>query len=116
MKLWVASAPAPLCAVNVIGNDPPALGVPLSNPVAALNVTPVGKAPLSLSVGVGKPVAVTVNEPPVSTRNMALFALVIAGGEVDCRIEKGEKDVTLPQMTWFTVSTEVVTFTHVVPL
>ncbi len=57
----------------------PAAGVPLSTPVAAVNVTPLGKAPLSLSVGVGKPVFVTVKLPLLPTVNVVLFALVIAG-------------------------------------
>src|SRR6185295_16224932 len=49
-------------------------------PVLELRVTPLGRAPVSLKAGVGKPVAVTVNVPPVFTSNTALFALVIAGG------------------------------------
>jgi hypothetical protein len=44
-----------------------------------VNVTPPGSAPLSLSVGVGVPVAVTVNVPAAPTANVVLFALVIAG-------------------------------------
>jgi hypothetical protein len=44
-----------------------------------VNVTPVGSAPLSLSVGVGVPVAVTVNVPAVPTANVVLLALVING-------------------------------------
>jgi len=81
VKFWVASAPAPLCAVNVIGYVPavPADGVPLNAPVAALNVTPAGSVPASLSVGAGVPVAVSVNVPVVPTRNVVLFALVIPG-------------------------------------
>ena len=43
------------------------------------NVTPLGRAPLSLSVGVGKPVVVTVNVPNVPVVNVAATALVIAG-------------------------------------
>src|SRR5207245_7880099 len=60
VKLWVALLPTPLAAVNVMGYVPPvpAAGVPLSTPVVALNVTPLGKVPVSLKVGVGKPVAV----------------------------------------------------------
>src|ERR1700691_617841 len=54
-------------------------GVPLSTSVAALNVTPLGSVPVSLSVGVGEPVAVTVNVPAVPTTKLVLFALVIAG-------------------------------------
>ena len=58
----------------------PAAGVPLSTPVVALNVTPLGSVPLSLRVGAGEPVTVTVNEPAVPTVKVALFALVMAGG------------------------------------
>jgi len=57
----------------------PTAGVPPSTPVAALKVTPLGNAPDSLSVGLGKPVAVTVNEPAVPEVNVVLLALVIAG-------------------------------------
>jgi hypothetical protein len=47
--------------------------------VAAVKVTPAGKAPASLSVGAGVPVAVTVNAPAVPVEKLAVFALVIAG-------------------------------------
>ena len=63
----------------MMGKVPPTVGVPLSTPVAVLNVTPVGNAPLSLNVGAGFPVAVTVNDPTEFTPNVALFVLVIAG-------------------------------------
>jgi hypothetical protein len=56
----------------------PAAGVPLKTP-AELNVTPEGNAPISLKVGAGKPVAVTVNVPLAPTVNVALPTLVIAG-------------------------------------
>jgi hypothetical protein len=81
VKFWVASAPTPLCAVNVMEYAPPlfAAGIPLRLPVAALNVTPGGSVPVSLSVGAGVPVAVTVNVPAVPTRNVMPFALVIPG-------------------------------------
>jgi hypothetical protein len=52
--------------------------VPPSTP-AEVNVTPLGRVPLSLNVGAGKPVAVTVNDPAVSALSVVLFALVIAG-------------------------------------
>ena len=55
------------------------MGVPLSTPVVVLNVTPLGSVPDLLSLGVGKPVAVTVNELGVPTVNVVLFALVMAG-------------------------------------
>jgi hypothetical protein len=47
-----------------------------------VNVTPVGSAPVSLRVGAGVPVAVTVNVPAVPTANAALFALVMVGAVV----------------------------------
>ena len=57
----------------------PAAGIPLRVPVAAENVTPAGSAPVSLTVGVGVPVAVTVNVPAVPTKNVMLLALAIPG-------------------------------------
>jgi len=69
-------------ALKVIGYVPPvpAPAVPLRTPVVVLNVTPVGSAPVSLNVGAGNPVAVTVNVPAVPTVNVVLLALVMAGG------------------------------------
>jgi hypothetical protein len=61
LKLWVASGETPFDAVKVMGNVPLVVGVPLKTP--AVNVTPVGSVPDSVIVGVGIPVAVTVNEP-----------------------------------------------------
>jgi hypothetical protein len=60
----------------------PAAGVPLKAFVAGLNVTPLGSAPLSLTVGAGIPVAVTVKEPARPSVKAVLLALVIAGGWV----------------------------------
>ena len=60
----------------------PDAGVPLSVAVPfplVTNVTPLGSAPLSLTDGVGVPVAVTVKLPAVPTVNVVLLALVIAG-------------------------------------
>ena len=42
-------------------------------------VTPLGSAPVSLSEGVGVPVAVTVKLPAVPAVNVVLVALVIIG-------------------------------------
>lgn len=42
--------------------------------------TPVGRAPVFVSPANGFPVVVTVNVPFVPTVNVALLALVIAGG------------------------------------
>ncbi len=65
--------------MKVIGYVPlvPAAGVPASAPIAAVNVTPVGNAPVSLRVGVGVPVAVTMKDPAVPTINVVLLLLVI---------------------------------------
>ena len=74
-----------MLAVKVRGYVPgvvPEAGVPLSVPVPfplSLNVTPLGSAPVSLSEGVGLPVAVTVKLPAVPTVNVVLLVLVIAG-------------------------------------
>ena len=57
----------------------PAAGVPLSKPVEGLNVTPLANAAVSLRLGAGKPVAVTVNDPDVPTVKVVLLALVMAG-------------------------------------
>jgi len=55
-----------------------AAGVPLNRP-AEVKATPLGSVPVSLNVGDGKPVPVTVNDPTVPTVNVALAALVRAG-------------------------------------
>ncbi len=80
VKAWGASGLTPLVAVMVMGYVPtvPDAGVPLSTP-AELKVTPLGRAPVSLKVGAGKPVAATVNVPAAPTVKAVLLALVIAG-------------------------------------
>ena len=45
----------------------------------SVNVTPPGRAPLSLTVGVGEPVVVTVNVPDAPVVNVVAAALVMAG-------------------------------------
>jgi hypothetical protein len=67
----------PFDTVNVMGNVPSTVGVPLRMP--ALNVTPPGSAPDSVILGAGDPVAVTVNEPAIPSANVVLFALAMAG-------------------------------------
>jgi hypothetical protein len=67
----------PFDAVNVMGNVPLALGVPLRMP--AVNVTPPGSAPDSVILGAGDPVAVTVNEPATPSVKVVLLALVMTG-------------------------------------
>ena len=78
VKLCVAFEPTPLLAVMVMGKLPVVVAVPLSAP-AELKVTPLGNEPVSVNVGAGYPVAVTVNEPAVLTVKVVLEALVIAG-------------------------------------
>jgi hypothetical protein len=81
VKLCIKGEPTPFDAVNVMGYVPAvaAPGVPLRTPVDGVNVTPAGSVPDSLRLGVGKPVAVTVNVPAAPTENVALAALVMAG-------------------------------------
>ena len=69
-----------LLAFSVMLYTPPvpAAGVPESTP-AELSVTPLGKAPASLKVGVGVPEAVAVKLPAVPTAKVVLLALVNAG-------------------------------------
>jgi hypothetical protein len=65
-----------------MANVPDAVGVPLSVPVPLpllRNVTPAGKAPLSVMLGVGNPLVVTLNVPATPTWKVAAFALVNAG-------------------------------------
>jgi hypothetical protein len=57
----------------------PAVGTPLNTFVAALNVTPLGSAPISVSIGVGEPIVVTVNDPTTPTVNVVVFAVVMVG-------------------------------------
>ena len=67
--------------MKVIGNVPEAVGVPLRTPVAELNVTPGGSVPLSDRDGIGKPLAITVNDPKRPDAKFAPIALLmIAGG------------------------------------
>ena len=53
------------------------------------NVTPLGSAPLSVSVGGVKPVVVTVNVPGVPTVKVVLLGLVMAGkdGRSGCSLD-----------------------------
>jgi hypothetical protein len=86
VKVWLAGVPMPLLAVKVTGYVPevPGAGVPLSVAVPfalATNVTPLGRVPVSVRVGVGVPVAITVKVPFVPTENVVLLALVMVGAE-----------------------------------
>lgn len=78
-KFCVASGNLTLCAVKISGKEPAVSGVPLSSPVGAVKVTPLGSVPVYVSVGVGRPVAVTVKLPTASFVKVVVLALVIAG-------------------------------------
>jgi hypothetical protein len=97
VKLCVASAPAPLCAVNVMGYAAPvpASGIPANTPVAGVKVTPLGSVPDSLSVGAGVPVAITVKVPAMPTVKVALIALVIVGDCAPVTVRVAEFELTL---------------------
>ncbi len=79
VKVWVAGEPTPLVAVKVIGNEPDWVGVPARTPVPGVKVTPVGRVPDSARVGVGEPVAVTVNVPAEPSVKVVWLAEVMAG-------------------------------------
>src|SRR5512134_1910252 len=79
VKFCVASGGMAFVAVNTSGNAPVWVAVPARTLVAGVNVTPVGSVPVCDTVGVGKPVVVTVNVPGVPTVKVVEIALVIAG-------------------------------------
>jgi len=81
VKFCTAFGGTPFAAVNTSGYVPavPAAGVPDRTFVTLLNVTPAGNVPVWVTVGVGLPVTVTVNEPGVPSVNVVLFAEVIVG-------------------------------------
>ena len=57
------------------------MSVAVPSPLS-VKVTPSGRAPASVSDGVGAPVAATLNDPSVPTVNVTLFPLVMAGADV----------------------------------
>jgi hypothetical protein len=66
-------------------------------PVVELNVIPAGSAPVSVTVGAGNPVVLTVNDPACPTVKVAVAELVMAG---DCR--------TVSVNDWLAVPEELV--------
>lgn len=107
--------PSALLAVIVMLNAPPLLGVPLSDAVPSplsVNETPKGSAPLSLSVGVGTPLALAVNELKAPAINVEALALVNAGACSAWNSAKGDREVTDPQMIMCVASVDEVLFTH----
>ena len=81
VKLCVASAPMPLWREGKVAVVSPlrlpVTAVPLSTPVAAVKVMPLGNVPLSLNAGAGKPLSVTVKLPAAPTVNVVLAVLVM---------------------------------------
>jgi hypothetical protein len=65
----------------VTGNEPVWAGVPESTPVVLLSVTPEGRFPISLKVGAGVPVAITVKVPELPLVNVTWLAEVICGAD-----------------------------------
>jgi hypothetical protein len=80
VKACEALVPPAFVAVKLIAYDgfDPAAGVPLRAPVVVLNVTPVGRVPVS-AYDVGDPLAVTWNIPAVPTVKVVLARLEITG-------------------------------------
>ena len=82
VNAWV-TVPWLFVALIVNGYVPPVPGAAFPASVAVplplfVNVIPAGSVPDRLSVGVGVPVARTVNDDAVPTVNVFVFALVIA--------------------------------------
>src|SRR5262245_47617461 len=81
VRVCVALGSTPFAAVTESGYVPivPAAGVPEITPVPALKAKPEGSVPVTDTVGAGDPVVVIANAPFVSSANVAVLALVIAG-------------------------------------
>ena len=82
VKVCAAGLPTPFVAVMMMVNVPDAVAVPLrvAEPLRlSAKEMPLGNAPDSVRLEIGKPVVVTMNEPGTPTVNAALLALVIAG-------------------------------------
>lgn len=77
--------PAALVAVNVMGNVPAVVGVPVNAP--PVNVTPEGRAPDSVIVGVGLPVAEGVNVLLAPVVKVTLAGLVNTGALLRLRVK-----------------------------
>lgn len=82
VKDWV-TLPAELVAVMVMEKVPLVVGVPARVAVPypeSVKMTPVGRVPVSLRLGVGVPVVVTVKLPAAFWVKVVLLPLVMAGG------------------------------------
>ena len=82
-----------MVAVIVMVDEDGVLAVPASVAVPsplAVNVTPAGKTPLSVSEGAGEPVVVTVKEPGEFVVKVVLEPEVMAGGVCTTRLKPTE--------------------------
>jgi hypothetical protein len=59
-------------------------------------VTPEGRVPVSEKVGLGVPLAVTVNDPATPRTKVVLFALVIVGPCLTVSVKLWVADVPTP--------------------
>src|ERR1041384_7065934 len=97
VKLWLTGEPDPLAAVKVTGKVLPApvVGIPASFPLPfplSVKVTPLGRAPVSVNVGIGKPLVSTANSPDVPTVNAVLLLLVIDTASSRSEERRGGKE------------------------
>ena len=76
VKVWVAFGKTPLLAENVSWWTPDFFGVPLNTPLVRLKLTPDGSEPETFRVGLGGPVALTVNDPKTPRWNVIESSLV----------------------------------------
>ena len=103
--------PVALVAVKVIENVPACVGVPDSVPVPEpavdAKVTPVGRTPVWVIVGVGPPVVVMVKVPAVATVKLAELALVTIGGAIFTGVKVVVADAGLVPVTLVAVTEQV---------
>src|SRR5947209_7282401 len=76
-----------------------AAGVPASTPLVGLKVMPLGRAPLSLRDGAGKPVACTTKLPLLPTVKVVPAALEMAGAWLTVRCNVAVVSEPVPART-----------------
>jgi hypothetical protein len=83
VNVCVASGGTEFVALIEIVKVPAVVAVPAIVAVPlprSIKLTPAGKLPVSLKLGVGVPLVMTVNDPAMPAVNVALLPLVICGG------------------------------------
>ncbi len=82
VKDWLP-VPLMLVALRVTSNVPVTVGLPNSNPLVELRVSPsIPRPPISLNLGAGVPDAVSWKERKIPLTNVALSADVMFGVEI----------------------------------